>query len=60
MSEGTISNATAVHTPGTTVVRQGRARCECGFFTRLLIIAADVSTVPCPDCGAPLTLGCED
>jgi hypothetical protein len=51
-SDGLGAQVSGVRDASVVVIRQGRAACRCGkWATRLIVVPADVVSVPCPRCG---------
>jgi hypothetical protein len=38
------------------VLRLGRVVCQCGFATRLVVVPADLVSIPCPRCAEPVAV----
>lgn len=50
-SDGLGADVRGVRGAGVVALRQARAACDCGWATRLIVVPADVVSVPCPRCG---------
>ena len=57
--EAGTASATVAAIAGPSLWRQGRIRCSCGWWSRLIVIE-DAAIVTCPICQAELLVGCED